>query len=215
MQTTIRFGLGILVCAVTAVGCRSLYYSTMEIFGKEKRDILKSNVEAARDDQKAASEQFKDALTNLKELYGFDGGQLEKVYTSLKRDHERCEARAQTVRARIKKVEVVASDLFREWAAEIETMTSEKLKADSRLKLDATQDKFGELQAAMKKAEASMEPVLVQFRDQVLYFKHNLNAQAIGSLRSETQDIEKEIAKLISDMNASIAQADAFIENLP
>ena len=60
-----------------------------------------------------------------------------------------------------------------------------------------------------------MEPVLVQFRDQVLYLKHNLNAQAIGSLQGETRDIEKEIIKLIADMNASIAQADSFIANLP
>ena len=66
----------------------------------------------------------------------------------------------------------------------------------------------------MKRAESSMEPVLAQFRDQVLYLKHNLNAQAIGALRGETLDIEKEIQRLISDMNASIQEADRFISGL-
>ena len=59
-----------------------------------------------------------------------------------------------------------------------------------------------------------MEPVLKQFRDQVLYLKHNLNAAAIGALKGETVDIEKEIQQLIKDMNASIQQADSFIQGL-
>ena len=37
----------------------------------------------------------------------------------------------------------------------------------------------------MKRAEQSMQPVLRTLRDNVLYLKHNLNAQAIGALRGE------------------------------
>ena len=57
-----------------SIGCRSTYYKAWEKFGVYKRDLLKKNVEEARDDQKKATEQFKDALTRLKELYGFEGG---------------------------------------------------------------------------------------------------------------------------------------------
>ena len=63
-------------------------------------------------------------------------------------------------------------------------------------------------------AEASLAPVLKQFNDQVLYLKHNLNAQALGSLKAEAGQIEKEIGRLIQEMNASISQADAFIKGL-
>jgi hypothetical protein len=59
-----------------------------------------------------------------------------------------------------------------------------------------------------------MEPVLRQFHDQVLYLKHNLNAAAVGALKGETVDIEKEIQNLIRDMNVSIQEADSFIEGL-
>jgi hypothetical protein len=52
-------------------------------------------------------------------------------------------------------------------------------------------------------------------RDHVLYLKHHLNAQAVGSLRGEAVDIEREIEKLIKDMNASIAEASRFIEEIP
>ena len=57
-----------------------------------------------------------------------------------------------------------------------------------------------------------MEPVLAQLNDQVTYLKHNLNAQAIGALKGEALDVEKEIQRLINDMNASITQAEAFIK---
>lgn len=207
------------MCLLAAVvllsaGCRTTYYNTMEKFGVHKRDLLKENVEEARDEQKKAAEQFKDALTRLKELYNINGGDLEKTYDRLKGDFDRSESRAKAVRDRIDKVETVSSDLFKEWEKEIAEMQSSKLASQSRAKLRDTRAKYETLHAAMTRAEASMEPVLTQFRDQVLYLKHNLNAQAIGALKGETLDIEKEIAQLIKDMNASIQQADSFIQGL-
>ena len=206
--------LGLVASVLFTVGCRTTYYKTMEKFGVHKRDMLKENVEEARDEQKKATEQFKDALTRLRELYNIDGGDLEKTYDRLKSDFDKSESRATAVRERIDKVETVASDLFKEWESEIAQMESSNLARQSREKLRSTRDKYESLHTAMQRAEASMEPVLKQFRDQVLYLKHNLNAQAIGALKGETLDIEKEIQQLIKDMNASIQQADSFIQGL-
>src|SRR5439155_13627627 len=57
--------------------CKSTYYSLYEKFGVYKRDLLKKQVIATRDEEKATQQQFKDALTRLKELTGFQGGELE------------------------------------------------------------------------------------------------------------------------------------------
>ncbi|MCI0538470.1 MAG: DUF2959 domain-containing protein [Verrucomicrobiales bacterium] len=200
---------------VATAGCRSVYYSAWEKLGKHKRDLLKENVQEARDDQKAATEQFRDALTRLKEMYRFDGGNLEKTYNALKADFDRSAAKAETVKDRIRKVEQVAADLFAEWEGELGSISSPRLRDDSRSKLQETRRRYEELHSAMSRAERGIGPVLAQFRDQVLYLKHNLNAQAIGALRGESLDIEREIQQLIRDMNASIAQADAFIKALP
>ena len=206
--------LGLITFVFFGAGCRTTYYSTMEKFGVHKRDILKENVEEARDEQQKAAAQFKDALTRLRELYNINGGDLEKTYDRLKADFDLSEKRANAVRERIGKVETVAGDLFKEWEKEIGEMESSNLASQSRQKLQATRGKYETLHAAMKRAEASMEPVLKQFRDQVLYLKHNLNAAAIGALKGETLDIEKEIQQLIKDMNVSIQQADSFIKGL-
>ena len=60
-----------------------------------------------------------------------------------------------------------------------------------------------------------MDPVLTRFRDQVLFLKHNLNAEAIASLKGESTNIQAEITQLLEEMNIAIAQADKFINSMP
>ena len=49
----------------------------------------------------------------------------------------------------------------------------------------------------------------------MLYLKHNLNAQAIASLKGEATNIQNEISKLVAQMNQSIAKADEFVKTMP
>ncbi|MGN6552812.1 MAG: DUF2959 domain-containing protein [Verrucomicrobiota bacterium] len=205
----------LLLCAVAVgSGCRSAYYSAYEKFGVYKRDLLKKDVVAARDDQKEASEQFKDALTRLKELYGFSGGNLEKAYNGLQSEYDDCAAKAEDVHKRIRSVETVAGDLFAEWDKEIQEISTPALAASSRRQLQATRERYNSLHQALKDAENSMTPVLTQLHDQVLYLKHNLNAQAIASLKGEAMNIQTDISNLIAQMNAAIAKADEFVKTL-
>lgn len=205
--------LVLLVCAFAPLaGCKSVYYGTYEKFGVYKRDLLKKEVKAARDGQEQASEQFKDALTKLKEIYTFDGGNLEKAYRDLDSEYKQSADRAAAVRKRIADVETVGADLFKEWEAEIKQITTPSLADGSRKQLRDTRARYDQMVLALKKAEQSMDPVLTKLHDQVLYLKHNLNAAAIASLRGEATSIQGEITKLIADMNASIAKADEFIK---
>lgn len=202
------------VLLLGSVGCRSVYYAAWEQFGVEKRDLLKKAVIAARDEQKEASEQFKDAMTRLKEITRFDGGKLEAAYRELKGDAEDAEARAGAVRERIREVEHVSRDLFAEWEKEIGQIGTAKLRAGSEQQLRETRRRYDEMHTALTRAEQSMTPVLAQLKDYSLYLKHSVNAAAIASLKGEAADIQAEIGKLLSDMNASIAKADEFVRQM-
>jgi ElaB/YqjD/DUF883 family membrane-anchored ribosome-binding protein len=195
-------------------GCQTTYYAVWEKMGKEKRHLLKDNVEKARQEQAEASEEFATVVERIKAMYGFDGGELEDVYEKLSEDLRACEERAETVRDRIDKVERIAADLFQEWASEIATIENAKLQNKSRASLQDTRNRFARLQRAMARAEASMNPVLVNLRDYVLYLKHNLNAKAVSSLKDEVTNIETDVSALIADMNRSIQAADAFVKNM-
>lgn len=194
------------------LGCQATYYSVWEKMGKEKRHLLRDQVEKSRDDQAEASEEFKDALTRLKAMYGFEGGKLEKMYRQLSDDYATCVERAETVDERIEKVQRIAKDLFAEWRLEIDQIQSPKFRTKSTQKLKVTQSRYNRLEHALRKARKRMTPVLTNLNDYVLYLKHNLNAQAIGSLQAEAADIEGDVDLLVRDIAKSIKEADAFLK---
>jgi Protein of unknown function (DUF2959) len=196
------------------VGCKSAYYAAYEKIGVYKRDLLKKRVVEARDDQQTAQKEFKDALTRLKEITHFDGGEAEKAYRTLQSEYDDCAKQADTVHGRIRAVESVASDMFDEWAKENDQIGTPSLRDASRQQLVTTKLRYDELHSALVAAEQSMTPVLKQFNDYVLYLKHNLNAQAIASLQGESASIQADISRLIDQMNQSIARADAFVKQM-
>jgi hypothetical protein len=204
----------VLLClaGLLASSCQSAYYAMWERVGVEKRHLLRDEVEAAREDQAEASEEFKDALTRVKELTGFQGGDLENVYLQLKDDYEDCSRRAEVIDGRIANVEQIAADLFAEWEAEIEEMTNPAFRSNSRKSLAETRVRYNRLHRAMVQARKRMDPVLSRLNDYVLYLKHNLNARAVGALGSEMGRIEADVDALVEDIERSIEAADAFLK---
>jgi chromosome segregation ATPase len=215
MNRRVFQGLALVAVTLLFFGCRSAVYSVYEKVGIYKRDILKKRVVAARDEEKKAGEQFKDALTKLRELYGNQNTPLEKTYDQLKSELDHAETRAEAVRKRVRDVETVAADLFREWEGEIKQISTESMRSGSRDQLRQTKQRYEEMHTSLKRAEESMAPVLTKFRDHVLYLKHNLNAQAIASLKGEATSIQNDIGRLIEDMNRSIERADEFVKQMP
>jgi len=207
---------GLLLIAIVAVtGCRNVVYSTYEKFGVYKRDLLAKRVTAARDEQKATQQEFKDALTRLKEMTGFEGGKLETAYRKLQSNYDDAAARVAAVHKRIKDVETVAGDLFKEWEKENAQIGTESLRQTSRQQLTDTRVRYEQMLGALKDAEGSMDPVLSKLHDYVLALKHSLNAQAVASLQGESVKIQDDISRLLAEMNASIQRADEFVRAMP
>ena len=201
--------------ALFASACDKAYYGTMKKFGLEKRHILVDRVKEARDGQEEAKEQFKTTLERFKELTAFDGGELEDTYKKLLADFETCEARANEVKAHVDAIEVVAEDLFSEWKAEADEIQTKKLRWESERMLRESRDNYQDLMEAMRKAEGKMEPPLAAFKDQVLMLKHHLNAKMVASLKGDLGKIEDDVEALIAEMEASIKEADRFVDAMP
>lgn len=195
-------------------GCSGVYYDTMEKVGIHKRDIMVDRVETARDAQAEAQEQFQSALDQFASVINLEESDLKRAYDSLNHEFEASEAAAAEVTTRISKVESVAEALFEEWQEELTLYKNQGLKAKSARKLKQTKQHYRTMLSSMKKAESSMQPVLNTLRDNVLFLKHNLNAQAIGSLRGEFGSLKADINNLINRMNMSIKQSDEFIRGM-
>jgi hypothetical protein len=207
--------LTILTLALGCATTREMYYNAWEGMGYAKRERLVDNVKEARDEQAEAKKEFASALEQFKSVVNFQGGDLEAMYNKLNKAYERSEAQAGEVRDKITGVKRVATALFDEWQGEIKQMKDDPGLRDSSQKLyDQTKQSYGEMIARMDSAAASMDPVLSRFHNRVLFIKHNLNAQAIASLKGTEIELGGEIDKLIKEMEASIAEADQFIAEI-
>ena len=195
-------------------GCVHPYYAAMEKVGVHKRDIMVDRVEAARDTQAEAQEQFKSALEQFDAVVKLKETNLKKAYDRLNSEYEASEEVAEEVSTRIRKVESVADALFDEWEDEIDLYHNKELQRASKNQLRKTKSRYSSMLASMHQAEASMEPVLDIFRDNVLFLKHNLNAQAIGSLQGEFANLKGEIETLIQKMNIAIESSNTFIAHI-
>ncbi|WP_241238960.1 DUF2959 domain-containing protein [Colwellia sp. Arc7-635] len=205
--------LGFLAIFLLA-GCQSAYYSAMEKVGVHKRDIMLDRVENAQTAQQDAQEQFKSALEQLSELINYDGGDLASQYELVNDQYEASKASAAEVESRIAAIEGVADALFDEWNEEIQQYSSQTLKRQSQQKLRETQGNYQSLIKAMHRAKDKMTPVLSALKDNSLYLKHNLNAQAIGALQGEYKTIKRDVESLVAEMSKAIAQSQQFIDLL-
>ncbi|MBX2885576.1 MAG: DUF2959 domain-containing protein [Granulosicoccus sp.] len=197
-----------------ATGCSTVKYNTLEKLGIHKRDLLVDNVEETRDAQKDAQKQFKSALEKFGSVVSIEETGLKKAYEALDDEYEDSLDAAEEVSDQIRDVENVAEDLFDEWANEIKEYTDPNLRRSSETQFKETRAKYNEMHKSMIAAEKSMQPVLATFKDNVLFLKHNLNAQAVGSLKSTFNDLQGDIDNLIAQMNRSIERSNQFISEM-
>jgi hypothetical protein len=201
-----------------ALGCYdkggAVYLGALEKLGMEKRDVLVKRVKNTKEAQEEAQEQFRDALEEFQAMANYDGGELEKQYEKLRSEYESSAEKADEVHRRIKGIKKVSDKLFKEWQTELEQFSDADMRRASAEQLDETRRRSAELIATMDKAAATMDPVLKQLEERVLFLKHNLNAQALGSLQQSSETLQQDVTALISEMQKSIAEADRFIAEM-
>jgi phage-related tail protein len=193
---------------------RNVYYNARESIGDHKRTIVVSQVEQACVSLQDTRDEFQDALERFKSLVNVSETTLDHKYNLLNRQYQFCRAKSEAVSDRIRAIEDVSEALFIEWERELDEYTNRSLRNLSRQQLKAARQNYGRLIKSMRRAEGKIQPVLLAFKDQVLYLKHNLNAQAIAALRHEFIEIGIDISQLIHAMEQTIAEANQFVSTL-
>jgi len=209
-----RLSIFLLTASLLIAGCTRTYYKAMATIGKEKRDILVNRVKDSKKEQQQAKEQIKTTMEKFQELTGFQGGALEKNYKELNGQYEKAADAAQKLHDRINSIDQVSSDMFKEWQKEIDGMDNRKLKQQSADMLRQSRLQEATYIKSMRLTESRMTPVLKAFQDQVTFLKHNLNARAIGSLKGTSARISTDVDVLMTQIDGSMAQADALINSL-
>lgn len=206
--------LAVLSLIALLTSCQKTYYTMLERAGVEKRELLSSRVQRAKESQAEAQEEFRDALEKFQAVTGHGGGDLEDRYERLRDAYERSREQASEVSDRIDKIESVADALFEEWEDELSEYDDASLRRRSAERLHNTRGEVSRLLVVMHRAEKSLDPVLEKLEDRVLYLKHDLNAAALAGLDAKLPELQSDVDRLVREMQASIAEADRFMRQL-
>ncbi|MCX7097915.1 MAG: DUF2959 domain-containing protein [Methylococcales bacterium] len=193
---------------------KTVYYSAKESIGEHKREIVVYQVGQACASLQDTRDEFEGALERFKSLVYVNETGLGHKYNLLNRQYQFCRSKSDNVSSRIKAIEEVSEALFVEWESELGEYTNRVLRNSSKQQLKAAKQNYARLIKAMQRAESKIQPVLAAFKDQVLYLKHNLNAQAIAALQHEFIEISIDISQLILAMEQTIAEANLFVSAL-
>ena len=193
---------------------RGAYYQAKESMGYPKRNMVVCHVEQACCSLQETKVHFEGALERFKTIVIIDDTTLEYKYKLLQQQYDFCKAKADNVGYRIQAIEEVSKALFTEWEGELNEYTNRSLKSRSRQQLKLSQQHYARLIKSMKRAETKILPVLSAFKDQVLFLKHNLNAQAIAAIENEFIEISIDLSQLIQVMEQTILEANQFVASL-
>lgn len=189
-------------------------YAAWETIGVQKRDLFKREVANVKEEEEDAGKAMQSVVDQLQELTGQEEGPTEREYRKLDAAYESAKSEAKEVSDRILAVDNVANDLFSEWKDELGQIQSSEYRRKSRRKLEETKTRYENLHGKLLRSEQKMEPVLARLKDQVIFLKHNLNAEALGGVEMESKRIQRDIDNLMVDMQKSIHEAQEFVKTL-
>jgi len=196
-------------------GCQISYYKAREAFGGQpKREILVNRVTNVRNAQENTIQQFQYAFEQFGSVLNYQGKNMVGKYKELDSEFKKSRSAARVASRRIESVKNVAEPLFVEWEGEMQKYENETLRKASADLFRKTRARYDQLIETMEKTRDKVFTVLKTFDEQVLFLKHNLNAQATDSLDNKYNFLQVEIEELVQQMKDSIAQADAFIQTM-
>lgn len=140
-----------------------------------------------------------------------DAKDRKGLYKKLQSEMESTEKHRAEIAKRAEAMKVEADAVFKSWADSAVAITSPDLKKRSEERLTKTKARFAEIEAAGQKARETYTPVMKTLQDQVTYLGHDLNAEAVSSLKpdaaklnTQAQDLGKRIDDTISAVNKNI-----------
>lgn len=204
----------LLLTALLLAGCQSPYLTMMDKAGIPKRELFSHRVEDARDAQIKARYQFNRTLDHYRLAVEGQGDDPEQGYAQLARDYAASEKAAAAVKPRLDQVEQMAKAMFSEWEDELDDYQTPALRETSARELAQTRAQYQVLISDMRNAQSRVLPALGALNDQLLFYKHHMNAQAVGNLQSGYSTVSGTVEPLLIDMQRSIDGAGGLIQRL-
>lgn len=194
--------------------CTTVYYKSWELLGREKRDLLSSNIESLKGEQEDAKEEFSDVLERMRSEYVGEKQSLAETYSDFKSDYDDIKDEVDDVTSRLNRIDGLAKALFKEWLVEANEFDSREYRRKSLAKRGETMRSFNKYMKSTRALEAGMNQSLKSLQDEVVFLKHNLNSQIVSQFNVKLATLEKDMEKIIGKIEKSIEGTDSYIKEI-
>lgn len=192
--------------------CQAMYFTTLEKFGIEKREILLERVTDARDAMVVTEQRLDETFAVYSETIHQESGDLAAMHKRFSDFYDKTEDAADDFHDKIARIQSIAGVMFEEWKLETGEIIDAELRRKSRANYTRAVAHYENLVRSMRAVEAQSDPILTRLRDHVLFMKLNLHPNSLAPLRKNEEEFTKAIEALREQMAMTYEQVDKFLE---
>jgi chromosome segregation ATPase len=209
--TNVRF---VRILAVLAVAALAAWPARAQDQGvKQVEQLVKksgSTVQAIAETKM----QLQKTMDVYNTLMSDDVKNMKGNYKKLQSEMESTEKKRGEIKQRADEMNAEATTLFKSWADSTAAIENADLRKRSEERLDKTKASFAEIGTLGQKASDLYGPFMKTLEDQVTYLGHDLNAQAVESLKGDAAKVNQKAQDLMKSIDETITVANKNINEL-
>lgn len=141
-------------------------------------------------------------------------GDSRSAYDALSRHVGKSEKQVARTRREVDKMEAAADTYFSDWAASLEEMKDEELRAKAFGRMNGTRDRYDEILVLGRQARDEFDTFISLLKDKLVFTGHDLNPEAIASLREDSEAFNEQAETLRRKIDKTIGTAHRYIDSL-
>jgi hypothetical protein len=141
-------------------------------------------------------------------LVADDAKDRKKLYRDLQKEMETTQKQRAEITTRAGAAATEADALFKGWETSAAAIESESLRKRSEERLKQTKASYAAIGAAGQKAAQLYDPIMKSLADKVTFLGHDLNPEAVASLKPDTEKLNKEVQELGKAIDDTITTAN-------
>jgi hypothetical protein len=202
--------VGVALGVVTGVAVADLARAQQDQGVKQVEALVKASGNTVQ-----AISQTKVQLMKTMDVYNAlmadDATDRKKLYRDLQKEMENTHKRRAEITTRAGAMATEAETLFKSWEVSAAAIESESLRQRSDERLKQTKASYAEIGSAGQKAAQLYDPVMKALADNVKYLGHDLNAQAVASLKPDAEKLNNEVQHLGKAIDDTITATNTKI----
>ena len=203
-----RHWRGVAVLAVLALAATAGAQSDEGVKQVERLVKASGNTVKAIGDTKV---QLMKTMDVYNSLFADDAENRKKIYNSIQKEMENTEKRRAKIGEEAAKMNAEADALFKDWTNSTAAIESPDLRKRSEERLNATKASYAEIGTAAQKAGDMYGPFMKALQDQITFLGHDLNPDAVASLKPDAAKLNEKADQLIKSIDDTIETANTNI----